>query len=175
MLAVAYHSFALGLPVPHAWLDLHTTQHRNCFAYPSDVALLSAIAPRLLLDSPARAAASGSGSASSSDALSPWETAGLVKADEPKWFTGFDGSFPSRVLEYMYLGNLGHANNPDLLRAMGIGQILSVGETAMWRDGELEQWGEENVCLVQGVQDNGIDPLTDEFERCLAFIGTFPS
>lgn len=172
MLAVAYHSFALGLPVPHAWLDLHTTQHRNCFAYPSDVALLSAIAPRLLLSSPARAASASA----SSDPSSAWEEmAELVKADEPRWFTGFDGSFPSRVLEYMYLGNLGHANNPDLLRAMGIGQILSVGETAMWRDGELEAWGEDNVCLVQGVQDNGIDPLTDEFERCLAFIGAFSS
>jgi hypothetical protein len=71
----------------------------------------------------------------------------------------------------MYLGNLGHANNPDLLKDLGIGQILSVGETAMWRDGELEEWGPENVCIVQGVQDNGIDPLTDEFDRCLEFIG----
>jgi dual specificity MAP kinase phosphatase len=73
----------------------------------------------------------------------------------------------------MYLGNLGHANNPDLLRAIGVGQMLSVGETAMWRDGELEEWGEENVCLVRGVQDNGIDGLSGEFERCLGFIGEF--
>ncbi len=158
MLAVAYHSFATGLPVPQAWLDLHTTQHRNCFAYPSDVGLLSALAPRLLHDSPVRAG------------ITTTEISDLLR-DEPRWFTGFDGSFPSRVLGYMYLGNLGHANNPDLLRAMGIGQILSVGETAMWRDGEAEEWGADNVCLVQGVQDNGIDPLTDEFDRCLAFIG----
>ncbi|KAJ3525489.1 hypothetical protein NM208_g11616 [Fusarium decemcellulare] len=90
--------------------------------------------------------------------------------DEPSWFAALDGSFPSRVLDYMYLGNLGHANNPDLLRALGITQILSVGETAMWREGDLEEWGQENVCVVQGVQDNGIDPLTDEFARCLEFI-----
>lgn len=82
-----------------------------------------------------------------------------------------DGSLPSRVLDYMYLGNLGHANNPGLLKALGINQILSVGETAMWRDGELEDWGVDNTCTVQGVQDNGIDSLTDEFERCLDFIG----
>jgi len=25
--------------------------------------------------------------------------------------------------------------------------------------------------VVQRVQDNGVDPLTEEFERCLAFIG----
>ena len=43
----------------------------------------------------------------------------------------------------------------------------------MWREGEQAEWGEENVCVVQGVQDNGIDPLTNEFERCLEFIGEY--
>jgi len=81
-----------------------------------------------------------------------------------------DGSLPSRVTSYMYLGNLGHANNPDLLRQMGIRQILSVGETAVWKDGELSRWGKDNVMVVQRVQDNGVDPLTEEFERCLEFI-----
>jgi len=33
----------------------------------------------------------------------------------------------------------------------------------------------ENICVVGGVQDNGIDPLTSEFERCLDFIGRFIS
>jgi len=159
MLGIAYFSYATGRPVPDAWLNLHTKMQRNFFAYPSDVGLLTAIAPRLLHDSPALR-----GKISLSDITA------LVK-DEPKWFTGFDGSFPSRILDYMYLGNLGHANNPDLLRSLGIGQILSVGEMAMWRDGELDEWGTENTCVVQAVQDNGIDPLTDEFERCLEFIG----
>ncbi|KAK3314712.1 hypothetical protein B0H66DRAFT_319543 [Apodospora peruviana] len=157
VLAIAFYSFATGRPVPDAWLNLHTEKKRNIFAYLSDVGLLTALAPRLLAESPARAGASLA------------EITALVK-DEPKWFAGFDGSFPSRILDYMYLGNLGHANNPDLLKSLGIGQILSVGETAMWRDGELEEWGVENTCVVQGVQDNGIDPLTEEFERCLEFI-----
>lgn len=161
MLAIAYSSFSAGRPIPEAWLNLHTKLGRNFFAYPADVSLLTAIAPRLLSRSPALA----SKSASDIDALA---------SDEPDWLPGIDGSFPSRVLGYLYLGNLSHANNPDLLRALGIGQLLSVGEMAMWRDGELERWGQENVCVVQGVQDNGIDPLTDEFERCLEFIGEFP-
>lgn len=159
MLGIAYFSFATGKPVPEAWLDLHTTMKRNFFAYASDVALLTAISPRLLAESPVL-----QGKASLA------EITALVK-NEPKWFAGFDGSFPSRILDYMYLGNLTHANNPDLLRSLGIGQILSVGELAMWRDGELDEWGTGNTCVVQGVQDNGIDPLTDEFERCLEFIG----
>ena len=91
--------------------------------------------------------------------------------EEPRWLALLDGSLPSRILDYMYLGNLAHANNPELLKAMGIGQILSVGEMATWIDGEKQKWGDENICVVKGVQDNGVDPLTDEFDRCLAFIG----
>ncbi|ORY64258.1 uncharacterized protein BCR38DRAFT_485396 [Pseudomassariella vexata] len=157
MLGIAYFSYSTGRPVPDAWLNLHTTMKRNFFAYPTDVALLTSISSRLLSESPVCAHKSLS------------DITALLK-DEPKWLASLDGSFPSRILGYMYLGNLGHANNPDLLRALGIGQILSVGETAMWRDGELEKWGPENVKIVQGVQDNGIDPLTDEFESCLEFI-----
>ncbi|KAF5027525.1 hypothetical protein F66182_374 [Fusarium sp. NRRL 66182] len=157
MLSIAYFSYSTGKPVPEAWLQLHTTKKRNFFAYPTDVALLTSITPRLLRESPV------------CKGLSLTDITHLTR-DEPSWFAALDGSFPSRVLDYMYLGNLGHANNPDLLRALGITQILSVGETAMWREGDLEDWGKENVCVVQQVQDNGIDPLTDEFARCLEFI-----
>lgn len=158
MLGIAYYSYSTGRPIPDAWLNLHKTLGRNFFAYPADVSLLTSISSRLLSESPVL------GDRSLSDVES-------LTATEPDWLPGIDGSFPSRVLDYMYLGNLGHANNPDLLKALGIRQILSVGETAMWRDGALEDWGSENVCTVQCVEDNGIDPLTEEFERCLEFIG----
>ncbi|WQF81477.1 Putative Dual specificity protein phosphatase [Colletotrichum destructivum] len=156
MLAIAYFSYSTGQGIADAWLHLHTSKKRNFFAYPTDVALLTCIEARLLHESPLHSG------------KSLRDITALIK--EPPWLPGLDGSLPSRVLDYMYLGNLGHANNPDLLRALGIGQILSVGETSMWREGELEEWGTENVCVVQGVQDNGIDPLTDDFERCLDFI-----
>jgi dual specificity MAP kinase phosphatase len=156
MLALAYYIYCTGATVSEAWVQLHTVRRRNFFAYPSDVALLSAIR-RLLSVSPKPPNRSSTSAASTKE--------------EPPWLVNMDGSLPSRILDYMYLGNLGHANNPDLLRAMGIGQILSVGELATWRDGEREKWGEENVCVVKGVQDNGVDPLTEEFERCLSFIG----
>jgi dual specificity MAP kinase phosphatase len=160
MLALAYYIYAHGVTVSEAWLQKHVDKRRNFFAYPSDVALLNAIAPSLLAGSPA---------------VPNPSTQDIVKRiqDEPAWLSLMDGSLPSRVLDYMYLGNLGHANNPELLRSLGIGQILSVGETATWRDGEAEKWGEDKVCIVQSVQDNGVDPLTGEFERCLAFIGEF--
>ena len=73
----------------------------------------------------------------------------------------------------MYLGNLCHANNPDLLSAMGIKRVLSVGEPVSWSEEKLKRWGSENVLFVDRVQDNGVDPLTEEFERCLEFIGTW--
>ena len=71
----------------------------------------------------------------------------------------------------MYLGNLGHANNPDLLKAMGIGQILSVGEPVHWSKAQLGEWGRENMLVINDVQDNGVDPLMKDFDRCLDFIG----
>ncbi|KAK2627944.1 hypothetical protein QTJ16_002590 [Diplocarpon rosae] len=157
LLGLAYFTYATGLPIPSAWLDLHVSKQRNFFAYPSDVSLLTTIAPRLLFESPVN----------SEKSLS--DITELAK-EEPDWMKSMDGSLPSRVTAYMYLGNLGHANNPNLLRQMGIGQILSVGEIATWREGELEKWGPSNVMLIQRVQDNGVDPLTDEFERCLKFI-----
>ncbi|CAG8971012.1 hypothetical protein HYALB_00009863 [Hymenoscyphus albidus] len=157
LLGLAYYTYATGLPVPTAWLDLHKTRHRNFFAYPSDVALLASIAPRLLSESPVNFDKSLS------------EITELAK-EEPEWIKNMDGSLPSRVTDYMYLGNLGHANNPDLLKNMGIGQILSVGETATWKPTQLDAFGKENVMIVHKVQDNGVDPLTGEFERCLEFI-----
>jgi dual specificity MAP kinase phosphatase len=158
LLGLAYYTYATGLSVPSAWLDLHVSKRRNFFAYPSDVALLASIAPRLLSESPVHAEKSLS------------DITQLARS-EPEWIKNMDGSLPSRITDYMYLGNLGHANNPDLLRRMGIRQILSVGETATWKDGELEKWDKDNIMTIQRVQDNGVDPLTEEFEKCLKFIG----
>ncbi|EKD12260.1 uncharacterized protein L3040_000270 [Drepanopeziza brunnea f. sp. 'multigermtubi'] len=157
LLALAYFTYATGLPVPSAWLDLHVNKHRNFFAYPSDVALLTSIAPRLLSESPVN----------SEKSLSDITE---LANEEPEWIKKMDGSLPSRVTDYMYLGNLGHANNPDLLRRMGIGQVLSVGERVTWTDGELEDWAKGDLMTIRHIQDNGVDPLTDEFERCLQFI-----
>lgn len=158
LLGLAYFSYATGRAIPAAWLDLHVSKGRNFFAYPSDVALLTAIGPRLLSESPV-------------NLNKPKGSVGpLLK--EPQWIRHLDGSLPSRVTDYMYLGNLGHANNPELLRQMGINQLLSVGETASWSNGDAESWGSENLMVVQRVQDNGVDPLTEEFERCLEFIGS---
>ena len=150
LLAIAYFMYAEGVPVHTAWLRMHRDKGRNFFAYPSDVALLTSIQPRLLAESPANVANVG---------------------PAPGWLSKLDGSLPSRILPYMYLGNLTHANNPELLREMGIKRILSIGEPVGWVKSEHERWDRQDLMMVDRVQDNGIDPLTGEFERCLEFIG----
>lgn len=56
-----------------------------------------------------------------------------LAVDHSSWFndTRFDGSFPSRVLPFLYLGNLAHATNAYMLHALGITHVVSVGECAL--------------------------------------------
>lgn len=154
LLALAYYMYANCVPVHDAWLQLHREKGRNFFAYGSDVHLLRAIQPRLLQASPKHSG----------------ELRELCPSP-PDWLDKMDGSLPSRILEYMYLGNLGHANNPSLLKELGIGQILSVGEPVTWPKETMDGWPKENLLFVDRVQDNGVDPLTEDFGRCLEFIG----
>jgi len=158
LLALAYYMYANCVTVDRAYVELHTMHNRNLFSYPTDVALLSSIQPRILQASP--------NSTNSMAALCQ---------PTPRWLSKMDGSCPSRIMNYMYLGNLGHANNPDLLRELNIGQVLSVGETISWTTDETKRWREDartkdSILYVDGVQDNGVDPLTSSFSRCLEFI-----
>lgn len=157
LLALTYFMFAEGAPVHEAWLRLHCEKQRNFFAYPSDLTFLSSVQNRLLFESPV--------SGRNGELCNP--------PLEPGWLANMDGSLPSRILPYMYLGNLAHANNPGLLRELGIRRILSIGEPVSWPRGEAESWGLENIMMIDDVQDNGIDPLTQEFSRCLEFISEY--
>ncbi|KAJ5488927.1 hypothetical protein N7539_003817 [Penicillium diatomitis] len=152
LLAIAYYMFAEGVPAPEAWLQLHCDKKRNFFTYPTDVAFLSHIQARLLQESPATG---------SVDTSCVWD---------PDWFLKMDGSLPSRILPHLYLGNLNHANNPALLRELGIRRVLSIGEVVHWSSDERSQWGSENLMFIHNVQDNGIDPLSEEIDRCLEFL-----
>ena len=170
LLGVAYFMFAECAPVHAAWVRLHRDLGRNFFAYASDVALLRAIEGRLLQESPK--------GPSSTEMLVPRGLPTPLPRDvngngsgSPAWLKRMDGSLPSRVLDYMYLGNIGHANNPGLLAELGIIRVLSVGEAVSWPRDRLESWGRENLLFVDRVQDNGVDALTSELDRCLAFIG----
>ncbi|KAI0052287.1 hypothetical protein FA95DRAFT_1533071 [Auriscalpium vulgare] len=115
--------------------------------------------------------------------------------DHQVWFDDprFDGSFPSRVLPFLYLGNLNHATNAYMLHALGITHVVSVGECALvpptdsvasatfnasascafvpgkgpGRQGSLfieEREGRIKVLDIKGVCDDGIDTLAPQLE-----------
>ncbi|KAF9143789.1 tyrosine/serine/threonine protein phosphatase pps1 [Mortierella sp. GBA39] len=94
------------------------------------------------------------------------------------WFYDpeFEGSFPSRILPFLYLGNLAHASNPGLLKSLGIRYVLSVGEQAHGLDvhmGEVDSATKSTrfmVKLVDDMYDNGVDPLWRHIEDSVAFV-----
>lgn len=152
LLGLAYYMYAEGVPAHEAWIQMHRDRGRNFFAYPADVDFLTTIQAHILHHSPM------------------YSNNGPIY--QPRWMARLDGSLPSRILPYMYLGNLPHANNPEMLRELGITRILSIGEQLSWSE-DLRRslkWPAENLMMVDQVQDNGIDPLWNEFERCLKFI-----
>ena len=163
LLAVAYYMYANCVPLHEAYIQLHITHKRNFFAYPSDIALLTTIQPRILQSSPANKS----------------QSFAELNPPAPNWMSKVDGSLPSRITDYMYLGNLAHANNPGLLNVLGIGQVLSIGEPLKWSNDERKIFSgiaensnvDDRLMFVDKVQDNGVDPLTEEFPRCLQFIG----
>lgn len=121
--------------------------------------------------------------------------------DHQSWFDDarFDGSFPSRVLPFLYLGNLNHASNAYMLHALGITHVVSVGECALvpppqmdstagdvapvcpiqWQcipgQGPSSLWIEERegrikVLNIEGVCDDGIDTLEHQLHPICTWI-----
>ncbi|KAF9977992.1 tyrosine/serine/threonine protein phosphatase pps1 [Actinomortierella ambigua] len=86
------------------------------------------------------------------------------------WFyhQEFEGSFPSRILPFLYLGNLAHASNPGLLETLGIRHVLSVGEVTGL--GHPDDGTGLTVKLVDDMYDNGIHSLWGHLEQCVYFI-----
>jgi dual specificity MAP kinase phosphatase len=157
-LAIAYLMYAEGLPAHEAWVKLHKTLNRSFFTFETDLQTLKSLQFAILVRSPAV------------NALKELSSPSVI----PDWFThsSFDGSFPSRILSHMYLGNLQHANNPEMLRTLGITKVLSIGEEVTW-DKEKEKAAGMELLYVDNVQDNGIDPLLDAIDPCLEFLGTY--
>lgn len=102
--------------------------------------------------------------------------------DRFEWFyhQEFEGSFPSRILPFLYLGNLAHASNPGLLKSLGIQYVLSVGEEARGLNtpfsGNMEippgpsASSRFMVKYVDDMYDNGVDSLWNHLENCVAFV-----
>ncbi|GAA6002091.1 hypothetical protein JCM10207_003068 [Rhodosporidiobolus poonsookiae] len=114
------------------------------------------------------------------------------------WFYGptFEMHFPSRIMPYLYLGNLNHANNALMLKELGITHVVSLGESALlpprapsgfsaltsaFRSAPVSEtptnslWLEErlgNIAVLdmKNVADDGIDSIRPCIDEALAFI-----
>ncbi|CEP19095.1 hypothetical protein [Parasitella parasitica] len=82
------------------------------------------------------------------------------------WFYSprFEGSFPSRILPFLYLGNLNHATNPDMLKALNITHIVSVGELA---DLDANAF---DLLFLDNLYDDGIDSIRSRLGKVLDFV-----
>ncbi|EIE82509.1 hypothetical protein RO3G_07214 [Rhizopus delemar RA 99-880] len=82
------------------------------------------------------------------------------------WFYSprFEGSFPSRILPFLYLGNLNHATNPDMLKALNITHVVSVGENA-----DLQTKGFE-LLFLDNLYDDGIDAIRERLDHVMKFV-----
>ncbi|OCF45047.1 hypothetical protein I317_01098 [Kwoniella heveanensis CBS 569] len=107
-----------------------------------------------------------------------------VALESKVWFEDrrFDG-FPSRILPFLYLGNLEHADNAAMLKALGISHVVSVGESLVSVP-EHENHsttpgnslcaharaGQISVLDLTDVRDDGNDPLRPVIARACAWI-----
>ncbi|KAK6906966.1 hypothetical protein I203_100955 [Kwoniella mangroviensis CBS 8507] len=102
------------------------------------------------------------------------------------WFEDrrFDG-FPSRILPFLYLGNLEHAGNAAMLHALGVTHVVSVGESLINPNEMMDphhgigegntlaqaaREGKISVLDLTDVRDDGNDPLRPVIARACAWI-----
>lgn len=76
------------------------------------------------------------------------------------WVEDVEGSFPSRILPYLYLGSLKHANSLALLSRLGIKCVISVGENLDWLHGHKFQ--HNNDIVIDELDNGNIEQYTIE-------------
>ncbi|EIW69112.1 hypothetical protein TREMEDRAFT_44314 [Tremella mesenterica DSM 1558] len=92
--------------------------------------------------------------------------------------------FPSRILPFLYLGNLEHAGNASLLHALGITHVVSVGESLIQCEEGFDpihgkvgntlcdeaKSGRIQVLDLCDIRDDGNDPLRPLIARACEWI-----
>lgn len=74
------------------------------------------------------------------------------------WVEDVEGSIPSRILPYLYLGSLKHANSLALLSRIGIKCVISVGESLDWLHGHKFQ--HNNDIVIDEIDNGNIEHYT---------------
>ena len=153
LFALAYVMVCLNMSLERAYVHLHVAKRRNFFLFESDVVVLLRLEEAL-------------------------QGCSSTPKDPATWTHSphFSGSLPSRILPHLYLGNIGHARNSEMLKAIGITRVLSIGESALMQDtappSAMHTVQQDGITYLMcpGIQDDGIDSLLSAIEPCLAFI-----
>lgn len=145
LFGLAYTIYRQRISLSDAYLHLQLHAGRSFFLYPSDLTVLRYFERRCSTSDPA---------------MNPIPRGARWLED------GFEGHFPSRILPFLYLGNLSHANNPSMLRALGITAVVSMGESAR---SSLVERGLE-VLDVKAVADDGLDRISAHMPAAMEFI-----
>ncbi|KAK9722905.1 tyrosine/serine/threonine protein phosphatase pps1 [Basidiobolus ranarum] len=100
------------------------------------------------------------------DEITPQADLLAAKGIGSSWFynSKFKGSFPSRILPHLYLGDYNHATNHDLLKLLGITHILSAGEDTKQSTRAFE------ILYLDNLLDDGVDSLIPYLDECVEFI-----
>lgn len=220
LFALSYVMYDRGCTLPEAYLYLQNEKNRSFFVYPADVQLLRRVecrieqelheqrkahSYRMSSDEPSRGSflrgcasfgvSAGHTSKSAPNRPTPSNALSFSRPSRSQnaWFYDcrFDGHFPSRILPFVYLGNLNHASNALMLKALGITHVVSMGESALipqqhsrlsssfvtnsqsnvvnslWHECAT---GQIDVLDMKGVADDGIDSIRPYIERAMAFI-----
>ncbi|CAH7678674.1 hypothetical protein BY996DRAFT_6430991 [Phakopsora pachyrhizi] len=216
LFALSYIMYDRRCSLPEAYLYLQNDKRRSFFVYPADVQVLCKVENRIRQKLFERRTSCGVsrppheeqgrslffkgrysiGAASVSSKYCNTHRYATEPINSPlnsnhAWFydSRFDGHFPSRILPFVYLGNLNHASNALMLKALGITHVVSMGESALIPPGSAtvdssgstffgvvnSLWqecanGEIAVLDMKGVADDGIDSIRPHLERAMDFI-----
>ncbi|WFD44429.1 hypothetical protein MPSI1_003097 [Malassezia psittaci] len=154
--ALSYLMYTQQISLQQAFLRLHVQYNRPFFIFRKDLELLRALEKSMVNDV-----------SSAPDPQSDW-------SNDPH----FDGSLPSRILPFLYLGNMQHARNARMLKAMGITHVVSVGECVAndpenrspYSLGEAEADQSIAVHHIRNVADDGTDSLREMMCDAVGFI-----
>ncbi|CAI4037506.1 hypothetical protein SMKI_02G3830 [Saccharomyces mikatae IFO 1815] len=138
LLLTAYIIFHFNIPLQDALLRIHS---RPFFLFPSDLQVLGHLQPLLREFSPqkednfklfANAVEFKDKSFQLHISSELFSSIFFMKIPLESNFVNLKGPLPSQILQHLYLGSLDHAQNPALLKSLGITHIVSVGEVVSW-------------------------------------------
>lgn len=163
ILALSYLMYTMGFSLDQAYMYLQLDLYRSFFVTQSEWHLLQQLAQRMPALREAHPPAQH-------PAPTPDEPQPLFMDD-----FHFDGSMPSRILPFLYLGNMQHAMNVRLQQRLGITHVVSVGEDCLADTGPhtlaaAREAGTVDVLQIQNLADDGIDPLRPVLNDIVQYI-----